>query len=61
MNRGDPVPPQCIVRRQTRELEPTVIDEIDGSVGQRTPDKARNRVDDVAQFFFAHAGTLFSA
>jgi hypothetical protein len=61
MNRGFPVPTLCIPRRQTRELEPTVIDEIDGAVGQCAPDQRRNRVDDVAKLFFAPAGKLFGA
>src|SRR6202165_50049 len=38
-----------------------LIDEIEGAVGQRGPDKSRNRIDDVAKLFFAPAGNLFGA
>src|SRR5580704_2491560 len=58
MNNRFPLQPECLVQSQTCELQPTIINEINVTLGRSAPDMRRNRIDHVAKLSLAPAGSF---
>jgi hypothetical protein len=59
MNRLAPTRAERLFRREAREIEPTLVEKVAGTIGTSGPGKHRNRIDDRAQIALARPYCVF--